>query len=118
MTESRQYVRALLCSCVHKPKFSAMHAPKKGDHVFCYACRKDRICAGIETGWERAELRCKACDWSYASQKDSKRKLIGLARLHANAHLHNVALHKDGYSEIIKANVGEQLPLIDNLLLP
>lgn len=118
MTESRQYVRALLYGCSHRPKWSAMYAPKKGDNVHCYACGRDRTCVGILTGWSEAAVKCTRCEWSYASQKDTKKKLFNLAHRHADARDHVVNVTRDGYTSKVKPRVGAQLVLVDDLLLP
>jgi len=118
MAESRQYVRVLLYGCAHKPKFSAMAPPKKGDTITCYACRRGRLVTGIETGWKYASAACRRCKWKFASETAGKKRLYARARAHADAYTHHVCVTHDGYEEIVKPADSRQLQLIDDLQLP
>jgi hypothetical protein len=118
MTESRQYIRVLLYGCAHKPKFSAMSHPKKGEWITCYACRTAREVVGTETGWKMAQSRCCLCKWRCASENMTKRKMVFLSQKHADATGHNVLISKDGYETKIAPRVTYQPPLVDDLLFP
>jgi len=117
-TVSRVYVRVLLYGCSHKPKFTAMHHPKKGDEILCYACNRSRRVVGIETGWKYATIKCQSCQWKYQSETAGKKRLFVLAHRHADARGHHVFIENDGHVSRVYPAKGEQLPLIDDLLLP
>lgn len=118
MTYSRQYVRVLLYGCAHKPKFSAMSVPQKGDWMTCYPCQTAREVVGIETGWKEARAKCKTCEWTAASETMTRKRMMFLSLRHANAREHRVGVEKDGYEVIVKPEKFSQPPLIDDLLLP
>lgn len=117
MTESRQYVRVLLYGCLHRPKFSAMNTPIKGDTITCAICGRGRLVVGLETGWVRADAKCRNCPWRYANA-GTKKKLFAHAHRHADGHGHTLRVTNDGHVTVVKPQVGFQIPLIDDLLLP
>jgi hypothetical protein len=118
MTESRNYVRVLLYGCSHKPKFSGMSAPKKGDLITCYVCRRGRRVTAIEGGWKYAEARCRQCQWRFQSEGAGKKRLVKAAQTHANARGHRVGVDHDGSTIMVYEENPGQIPLIDDLLLP
>lgn len=117
MTESRQYVRVLLYGCSHKPRFSAMNTPIKGDTITCAPCRRARLVVGMETGWAHAGARCRNCPWKYANA-GTKKKLFFYTHKHADARGHTLVITNDGYDTVIRPRSSAQIPLIDDLLLP
>lgn len=117
-TTSRVYVRIILNGCVHKPKFTAMSHPKKGDEILCYMCRRSRVVVGIETGWKYATVKCQSCDWHFQSETAGKNRLFVVAHRHADARGHRVHIESDGKVSRISPKIGTQDPLIDDLLLP
>lgn len=118
MTERRMQVRVLLYGCSHKPRFSAMGPPVKGDVLFCGGCRRERLVVGLQSGWAKATVRCVRCPWKFTSDNSTKKKLFSLAQKHANAMDHKVIVENDGHQTDVKPTVGFQAPLIDDLLLP
>jgi hypothetical protein len=108
----------LLNGCSHKPKFTAMSHPKKGDEILCFACQRSRLVVGIETGWKYATVKCSQCPWRFQSATAGKKRLFVLSHRHADAQGHTVHVENDGYRTIIKPVVGWQQPLIDDLMMP
>lgn len=117
-TVSRSWVRIVLDGCTHRPKFTAMSHPKKGDEILCYMCHRSRRVVGIETGWKYATVKCMTCDWKFQSETAGKKRMFVIAHRHADARTHHVQIENDGHITKIKPVVGNQLPLIDDLLLP
>lgn len=117
-TTSRVYVRVLLNGCSHKPKFTAMSHPKKGDTILCFMCQRSRLVVGIETGWKYATVKCQACDFRFQSETAGKNRLFVIAHRHADARTHHVHIENDGRVSKIAPKIGDQLPLVDDLLLP
>lgn len=118
MAESRQFVRVSLYGCSHRPKFSGMSHPKKGETITCYGCRRDRIVMGVESGWKFARARCFKCPWQFASETAGQRKLKHVSLAHANAWGHKVLIENEGMEIKILPDHPGQLTLIDNLELP
>lgn len=94
-----------------------MSPPKIGETITCYACRRGRLVTGIETGWPKAEANCRNCPWKYHNA-GTRRRLFARAHAHADAREHRVAIENDGRIYVIKPKVGQQMVLIDDLLLP
>lgn len=117
-TISRSFVRAVLYGCSHRPKFTAMYHPKKGDEILCHPCNRSRRVVGIETGWKFATVKCRNCGWKYQSEKAGKKRLFELAHKHADARGHHVLIENDGHVSRVAPVKGTQIPLIDDLLLP
>lgn len=118
MTERRQWVRVLLYGCVHRPKLSAMAVPKTGETMLCRICRRQRVVIGVETGWANAVVKCRECGWKISAENRDRKRLFGLAQRHADARGHVVIVRNDAADTLIRPKVGQQLPLIDDLLLP
>jgi hypothetical protein len=117
-TGGRQFVRVLLYGCAHKPKFGAFSCPKVGEVITCYFCGRGRTVVGIETGWKDATVTCTRCPWKFASEKAGKKRMFVLAHRHADARDHIVHVNNDGHVTVVPPKVGQQLKLIDDLLLP
>ena len=118
MAESRQFVRVSLYGCSHKPKFSAIGHPIKGDTITCYACRRARLVVGIESGWKFARARCLRCSWQFTSETAGAKKFKRVSLAHANAWEHKVMIENDGKEIKILPQTPGQLALIDILELP
>lgn len=119
MTVRHDEVRLTLFGCSHKPKVSAMSSPAKGATFKCYICKRDRIVQGVVTTWARALSECQSCKWRYQNDGSlGKKRMIALAVRHANSRLHKVNVLHDGQLDVIKPQPSQQIPLIDDLLLP
>lgn len=116
--QSRTYARVLLYGCSHKPKFSAYSLPKFGEEILCHPCNRARVVAGFETEWKYAVIKCQSCPWRFSSETAGKKRILELAHKHADAASHSVAVDCDGTRIVVKAKIGNQLKLIDDLLMP
>lgn len=116
-TRSSKLIRVLLYECAHKPNFTAMTVPQKGQTITCFACNQPRTVVGMQTGWALAEAHCKGCKWSIGQSGFTRKKIVTLSQRHANARDHRVEIVKDGYTLKIKPAKHYQPPLIDDLLL-
>ena len=119
MTERHDVVRLTLSGCRHRPKVSAIASPAKGEIFKCFLCKRDRTVTGVVTTWARASLECQSCAWTFTNDGSyGKKRLIVLAVRHSNARLHHVQVLHDGQVDVIKPQSFQQIPLIDDLLLP
>lgn len=117
-TRSSKLIRVLLYECAHKPNFTAMIVPEKGQIITCFACNQPRTVVGMQTGWANAEARCKLCKWSIGPSGFTRKRIVSMSQRHANARNHRIAIIKDGWTMEIKPQTSYQPPLIDDLLLP
>jgi hypothetical protein len=95
-----------------------MNVPQKGEIMTCYACRRGRVVVGMETGWAHASARCRTCPWKVYSEGMTRKRLVFLSQTHADMRGHQVTITHDAVETVLKPKVGQQLPLIDDLLLP
>ncbi len=118
MTLGRGDVRVLLYGCSHKPRFSGMGPPKKGDTITCAICRRSREVIGIESGNAGIQIECRGsakfnCPWKIVSKTMSAKRIKLLAKRHANAQEHTVVIVKDGYEFIVKPQKTFAQPTLD-----
>lgn len=117
-TERHDVVRVSLYGCSHKPRVSAMCAPKTGDMYRCPTCRKMRRVLGMVTTWAKALVECQNCKFRVQNAGQyGKKRLVALALRHASTRMHRVHVTHDGLLDIVKGEPNNQLPLIDDLLL-
>jgi hypothetical protein len=122
MTDRVDRVRIIFYGCSHRPKVSAMSAPKTGTLHYCSPCRRNRKVLGMETTWLKASLRCQACSYTYVNGTEERvlgrKAIMALAVKHANSRIHRVDVLHDGICDEVHPAANGQLPLIDDLLLP
>lgn len=112
-------VRVVLYGCSHRPKISALSAPKPLSDYMCYTCGRTRVVKGSVTTWAGAVIDCRQCKYTFANTgKYGSKKMISIAVMHANSRLHRVEIRHDGEVLVIKPQSFQQLPLIDDLMLP
>lgn len=117
-TERHDVVRVSLYGCQHKPKVSAMCAPKAGDQFYCPTCNRKRRVLGMVTTWARALVECQDCKFRVQNAGQyGKKRLVALSLRHAHTRMHRVHVTHDGQLDILKGSQNKQLPLIDDLLL-
>ena len=117
-TERHDKVRVSLYGCSHKPRVSAMCAPKTGDQFFCPTCHRKRRVLGMVTTWAKALVECQDCKFRIQNAGQyGKKRLVALSLRHASARMHRVHITHDGQLDIVKGQSNNQIPLIDDLLL-